>query len=362
MVLFLFFLIAVGILFLQSQIFYRYSLRRLEYERKFQKRACYKGEQIELIEEISNRKWLPVPWIRVESQLSSYLQFGQQDNFSVSKGQIYQNHRSFFTLKPYVKIRRTHRIVPVRRGIYRLHTVTITSGDLLGMRLRHQQLALSDELIVYPKLADVSLDELPFHSWQGEHSVRRWIIEDPFVIAGARPYAAGDSYRNINWNATARVGELQVHKYDYTANRQLLVYLNIEDGEEMWRAVNDEELIEQGIEWAAGAIATTIDCGMLAGFGTNMMLENKIPMPVIAPGSGYEHMEHILETMARLVLERTEPFTMFLEHEAHQGFANQDILIISTYWTEQLEHLAMRLRGNGNSVTHWPLIKEAEMS
>ena len=95
------------------------------------------------------------------------------------------------------------------------------------------------ELLVYPKPALVPIHELPYHSWQGDQSVRRWIISDPFIIAGVRGYQAGDTYKQINWKATAKTGTLQVHQYDFTADRRLMIYLNVDDAEGMWRSVTE---------------------------------------------------------------------------------------------------------------------------
>jgi len=353
-----FILLAVVIFYIQGLIFYNLALKDIQYDRKFKVKACYAGDQIELVEQIANRKWLPVPWLRVESQLSTHLHFSKLDNFSVSKGQVYQNHKSLFSLKPYVQITRRHRLIAAQRGVYKLQTVTMTSGDLLGMHIKHKQIPLSGELLVYPKPAEVPLDQLPFHSFHGDHVIKRWIIHDPFLTAGVRKYEAGDSLRSINWKATARTGELQVHKHDYTANRQLMIYLNIDDEEGMWRSVNNIELIEQGISWAAGAAAASIEQGMDAGFSANMQLNDRFASAVIEPGSGYEHLLIIFEAMARLTLEKTEPFSYLLQAAAGDGFEGRDVLIISTFWNTELEEQAARIRSNGNSVTVWELAED----
>ncbi|MEF2245800.1 DUF58 domain-containing protein [Paenibacillus sp. IITD108] len=353
-----FILLAVALFYLQGLVFYRLALKDIQYDRNFKVAACYAGDQVELVERIANRKWFPVPWLRVESQLSTHLHFGKLDNFSVSKGQVYQNHKSLFSLKPYVQITRRHCLVAARRGVYRLQTVTMTSGDLLGVHIRHKQIPLTGELLVYPKPAEVALDQLPFHSLQGEHVVKRWIIHDPFLTAGVRKYEAGDTLRSINWKATARTGQLQVHKHDYTANRQLMIYLNIDDEEGMWRSVNNVDLIEQGISWAAGAAAASIEQGMEAGFSSNMQLNNQYSSTKIEPGSGYEHLLFIFEAMARLSLEKTEPFSYLLQAAAEDGYEGRDVLIISTFWNDELEEQAARIRSNGNSVTVWELAED----
>ncbi|MFX3635193.1 MAG: DUF58 domain-containing protein [Candidatus Pristimantibacillus sp.] len=360
MIVFWFAVIAIILLLLQSKLFNRYALRHIGYKRQFQKSSCFRGEQIELIEQLSNEKWLPVPWLRVESQLSSKLIFQHQDNLDVSSGELSQNHKSFFTLMPYTKITRRHRIICSKRGWYKLQSVSLTGGDLLGLNQQLKQILLQGELIVYPVPAEVPVNELPSHSWQGDISVRRWIIEDPFVITGARDYRSGDTYKQVNWKATARAGRLQVHQYDFTADRKLMIYLNVEDKDSMWRTVTNADLIEQGIEWAAGAAQTVIQSGMEVGFGANMPLISTMSSIVVPPRSGSEHLYDLFEIMAKLEITRTELFSDLLEREAASGYSQRDVLVISTYWSEQMAQHAERLRANGNEVVVWQLLDNEE--
>ncbi|MFD1954728.1 DUF58 domain-containing protein [Paenibacillus thailandensis] len=355
MIVFWFAVAAVIFLYLQSKLFQRFGWSRLTYTRKFQKRAVFRGEQLELVEQLTNAKWLPVPWLRVESQLSSSLLFQRQDNFAVSSGQLYQNHKSFFALMPYSRITRRHRVKCLKRGLYRLDSVTLTIGDLAGFSRSARRMLLSDELVVYPAPAPVSVSELPSHGWQGETSVRRWIAEDPFVRSGTRDYRPGDTFKQINWKATARSGKLQSHQYDYTADRKLMIYLNVDDHEGMWRDVADKELIECGIEWAAGAAEAVVDEGMEVGFAANMPLAGASESVFIEPRSGGAQLYELLEAMARLELVRTERLVDLLVREADRGYTGRDVLIISTYWNEALETEARRLRGGGNEVAFWRL-------
>ncbi len=351
MAVFWFALTAAAVLIAQGALFKRLVMRKLGYRRHFKQAACYQGDEIELVEVIANDKWLPVPWLRAESQLDSSLRFRQADNFAVSSGQIYQNHRSFFSMAPFTRITRTHKLTALKRGWYKLNTVTLTGGDLLGAHRLSLQIPLEGELIVYPRPADVSISELASHSWQGNQSVKRFIVHDPFVIAGTRDYAPGDSYRSVNWKATARTGKLQVYQYDYTADRRLMIYLNVEDGEGMWRSVTNEPLIESGIELAAGAAAAAVREGMEAGFSANMPMHGRTGSVCLEPGGGGEHLLAMLETMAKLQLERTETFGELLERALQSGFSGRDVLLLSSYWNEELEFQANRLRGRGNSVS-----------
>ena len=83
------------------------ALRGLTCTRAFSRREVFEGDEGELVEVISNDRPLIVPWLRVESRISRHLQFGRQENLDVS-GSMY--HKSLFTLMPYQRITRRHRV------------------------------------------------------------------------------------------------------------------------------------------------------------------------------------------------------------------------------------------------------------
>jgi len=353
MVLFWFFLTAAIVVMIQNKWFKTFVFHRLQYSRRFKQATCFQGEEIEMIEIISNNKRLPLPWLYIESQLEAALQFGKQDNLAVSSGNISQNHQSFFTLKGQMKITRTHKMVPARRGKYRLRTVTMTSGDLFGLSKKVQQIPLKSELTVYPKPFNLLLEDMPYHSWQGEQAVKRFIMADPFVIAGAREYQWGDTFKQVNWKATARVGELQVHQYDYTADRKLMIVLNVDDTEGMWRTITNVDMLEQAISYAAGAAQLAISQGMLAGFAANMKSEDSQESLYMLPGSGEEYWYMMLDAMAGLQLERTEAFGQLLDRFIVEGTSHTDFLFISAYWNEELEQRMRQIRMQNNAAMLW---------
>src|SRR5690606_16740345 len=130
--------------------------------------------------------------------------------------------------------------------------------------------------------------------------------QDPFMIAGTREYQYGDAMTDINWLATARSGRMQVNQHDFTADRRVMVVLNVEDHEKMWNQVSDVPLIERGISYAAGIIQEAIHAGMEAGFTSNgcVNAEEKEPVRIDARG-GKGHYEHILDRMARMTIARS---------------------------------------------------------
>ncbi|MGM1045124.1 MAG: DUF58 domain-containing protein [Bacillota bacterium] len=344
-------LVAAVVISMQAGLFRRLALRKITYNRSFKVSTCFEGEALELIETIENRKVLPVPWLRVESQFRMGLVFRGQQNLDISEGQFNQNHKSFFSLMPWTKIVRRHYVTAAHRGIYRLGTVSMTSGDLLGSNFVVRSVPLQGKVVVYPEPLDVSEMSLPVQTWMGDMIVRRWIVEDPFLISGIREYRDGDPLKNIHWKASARSGSLQVHRRDATADCRIKLYLNIEDHELMWSKATRPEPVEHGIRLAAGVASHLLSQGMELGLGSNGSLEEEpnelIDIPI---SGGREQLSLIYESLARLELNRAISFHDYMEQELYRLEGSHDILVLSTYVNDRLQSMLNRFKEEGHRV------------
>ncbi|WP_284644598.1 DUF58 domain-containing protein [Paenibacillus silviterrae] len=352
-------IIDVVVIFALIAWLYRYrALHHLDYHREFTRSAVFEGETVEMVERIVNRKLLPLPWLRLESLLGRGLLFGGQANLDIRSGELFQNHISMFSLRPYRQIVRKHQVLCAKRGWYKLDSATMTTGDPLGIAQINKRFPLSLELLVYPAVQPLQELPLPNHSWLGEITVRRWIVEDPFLTAGIREYRAGDPLSSIHWKATARTGELQVHSKDYTADHRLLLCLNLETHEKMWAAVTDPERIEQGLRYAATVAEHAIRHGIETGFVCNGWVQGGDKVPIrLTPQGGSSQLLDILQTMARMELEAVVKMSWLLEREMEAGTADMDILILSCHQGEELRDTAELLQRRGNGV-EWMHIPE----
>ena len=354
------FIVFTGILLLLLSIIYqRNALKAVSYTRYFSTRAAYAGDNIEMVEEIINAKLLPLPWLRLESSIARGLEFGKQENLGIHTGEIYQNHISLFYLRGYRHIKRRHLVSCEKRGFYRLESVTMTTGDLFGISSAVQTFPLQLELLVYPTLLDLSELPLPVHSWLGELAVKRWIVEDPFLTAGIREYSSGDSMGLVNWKATARTGTMQVHKKDYTADSRLVICLNVEISDSMWRTVTDLERIEHGVRYAATVGEYALQHGLEIRFLCNgRMEESEFREPVMS--GTISDLEELLEMLSKLILDRTLPMSRVLELQAEKMDSDSDYLIISCHRGPEIQLAAEQLLQQGNGI-EWLDIPEREM-
>lgn len=343
-----------------SLVYQRGAMRGLTYTRYFTKNAVFEGDTVEMVEVISNAKWLPLPWLRLESSIQTGLRFSDQANLDIYSGDIYQNHISLFYLRPYRRIKRHHQVMCARRGLFRLDSATLTTGDPLGLISRARKFPLQLELLVYPQILALHELPLPNHSWIGELAVQRWIVEDPFLTSGIREYRPGDAMGSINWKATARTGTMQVHKRDYTADHRLIICLNLEDSDTMWRNINDPERIELGIRYAATVADQALRSGIETGFICNGHLVDGPRQSVrIGPSAAAGQFELLLTTLARLVLDRTVSMPTLLEEVLSEEPVDTDYLLITCHQGEKLSKAADQLLWRGNGM-EWMIIPEIE--
>lgn len=333
---------------IQNRVFAAWGLKKIEYTRFFSVPTAFAGDEVQMVERISNHKLLFVPWLELESNIDPSFKFGSQTNLNIRHGQF---HRSVFTMWPYMRITRKHRVKCTRRGLYFLDSVALNCCDLLGFSVDTTGRKLSARILVYPRLVSMDDIPLPTHSWQGDIAVRRWIVDDPFMISGVREYRWGDALNHINWSATARTGKLQVHNRDFTADPHLMIYLNFDTSDDMWDAVTNPECIEQGISYAASIAHYMINQGIETGFACNgyQIYPNGESLR-IEPRCGRDHFTYILDNMARLVIKRSVSFYTFLEQDIIRGITNTDILIITSYMSDRLSDQIRKLIAMGNAV------------
>ncbi|MDR2656901.1 MAG: DUF58 domain-containing protein, partial [Oscillospiraceae bacterium] len=330
---------------LQSIVFRKAGPAGLTYSRSFSRANAFEGETIELVEVIRNAKILPVPWLRVESRMSPTLAFikknaegglVESNEPAVSSGfndgtereiEGDQYHRSSFYAGAFARITRRHRVKLTRRGYYQVGSVAMTGGDLFGLSQWTKSSETGAAVTVYPALLDENEIDAPSSRWQGDLTVKRWIVSDPFLVSGIRPYQAGDARRDVHWAATARMGALQVKTHDYTADPRLLVILNVQAKENQWTDLMDyeQERIEFGIRLAATLIMKSLAAGLEAGFCANAPIFGETTPLVMEPRRAQGQAETVLDALARLTIKRVRSFPTFLDDLGHM--TGMDILI-----------------------------------
>lgn len=180
----------------------------------------------------------------------------------------------------------------VRRGIYPLGTVTLSTGFPFGLFRKERDLQIPGEVVVWPRtdrpvrepapgagrLPTIGLSARGAAGSRGEYR-------------SLRAYRVGDDSRDIHWKSSARLREPVIREYerDGAETRWICLDLKAEPGEAA------EVAVEVAASLASAAISQQRPFALVAGDD------------ILEPGSGSGHLERALDILARVDFEPTAP-------------------------------------------------------
>lgn len=324
-----------------------YELQRLLYSRFWNKNLtvdlclsddkAVEGDQLSLIETITNQKLLPIPVLKIKYMASKFLNFLDARQTEVTD-HTYRN--DLFSVMMYQKLTRSIPFLCTKRGYYTIDKIILVCNDVL---LESELVSSSEiklQLYVYPKPIEYCHLQIPFQKMFGTILTRRLLYEDPFEFKSIREYQSYDTMKTINWKASAKTGTLMVNVHDHTASQQIKILLNIESD----TLRKQDELMEESIRLTAAFATYFIEQGIPTALHTNApdVINREI---LNAPaGSGYSHIRTINETLARIDGTQTPPsFVSILGEELELTNPNDYILLISSYQRTDLQRKLNRL-------------------
>jgi uncharacterized protein (DUF58 family) len=323
----------------------KHVLDRLVFERQTDADRCFAGESLHLTLRMTNKKLLPMPWVRVEDAVAARIRVRDWEAFqSESPGtQIV----SFFTaLRWYERITWHLTLECPQRGYYRIGPVTIRAGDPFGFFADRRALPGEQYLTVYPRLVTMEELGLPPRHLLGETNVRRTVITDPTRTIGTRDYRPEDPFKAIHWKASARAGAYQTKVYEPTANLQIAVFLNLDTVTRYYEGV-DQEHLERAISVSASIAQWAIAEKFAVGIFANGLLAQTDQMLRIPPGRREDQYGRILEGLARLT-----PFTYVniagtLEEESPRFPWGSTVIVVTMTMTDALRGALAKLVQRG---------------
>jgi uncharacterized protein (DUF58 family) len=173
----------------------------------------------------------------------------------------------------------------VRRGVYPLEAVTLSTTFPFGLFVKERDLALPGELVIWPRtdrpvrlptIAGSPAATRPLHaaSAPGARGVYRAMHE----------YRPGEDARDIHWRTSARLRTPVVREYEAEGNEDLWICLDTRG--------NPGDEAETLVEIAASLAAAAAKEGRRFGF----LAEGR----VVRPASGPAHLELVLDHLARI--------------------------------------------------------------
>ncbi|HOJ92386.1 MAG TPA: DUF58 domain-containing protein [Dictyoglomaceae bacterium] len=322
MIYFLFFILLIGVIV--NELSKKYVLNNVYFYRNFSKKVLEIGEDVFIEIVVENRKILPVTFLQVIEELPSIFEYKFKVDRVKTKDFLY--HTITFFLLPYQRIKRKYLATCNKRGRYIFGNIEIRGGDFLGLNVKTKALNYIQDIVVLPKRADLEKDIIPYGSYSGDISVRRWIIEDPTMIIGVREYTGREPAKNIHWPLSLKHGELLVKNFDFTYENNAMIMLNVECAKPYWMKM-DGEAIEKCISVTRSIGESFYYKKIPFGFLTNSLIYG-LPREenILYPAFDESHLYTFLEYLGRISYNVNFPF-----EEVIKKFLGAQNLLISTF-------------------------------
>jgi len=363
---FFYLLYALFGIYVLGRLWARRSLAAVSLERWHDRRVFF-GQTCAVRVKVHNRGLLPVLWLRLADTIPSELLSGA-------------GFRQVLSLKPRERQELTYTLHGRRRGYYPLGPLVTSAGDLLGTATYENRLAGEDQITVYPRI--VPLRELGFPSQSpfGTLPSQERVFEDPTRVQGVRDYTPGDSLRRVDWKTSARVGGLQVRRYQPAIALETEILLNLDAADYTGR--DRFVATELGIIIAASVAVHLAEKRQAVGLVTNgcdplqdassdapsppapapagmakqppnPSARGLIPAPALPMRKGREHLMHLLDLLARVEVAPDGEALPFLDLLSRKSLGlpwGSTALVITGREVEGLMDTLLSLRRRGLAV------------
>jgi len=337
--------LVLSLVVLQNFIYKRFWSKGLTVKIKFSAKEAFEGDRLYLTEEVTNGKFLPLPWLFLSFNISRHLVFF--DNEGNDNDTEIENQNELFSMMMFQRVRRKIPFKCAKRGVYRFKRVTLTASNLLHTRQFSKDFKAVNKLTVFPRIIDASELEIIYKRMDAELLSHQLINPDPFEFRGIREYQPTDPAHTVNFKATAVAQQLMVNIHAPVSSKRLHVILNLEP----YTEYSSRELFEYCIRLAASV------AGHYVGDNVNVALStNGRDLDIATRGGGINlrggastaHLYTIYEALARIDLTfKVTPISEFVDtirdYEAVY-------LMISAYHKDDLLDSLEALRSRGGTV------------
>ncbi|MCE5259861.1 MAG: DUF58 domain-containing protein [Chloroflexi bacterium] len=311
-------------------------LKRIVCERTYEGRAL-NGEKVPVTLTVTNRSWLPIPYLRVHESVPARL---KTPNFE----------RAVLSMSPRSSATMHYELDCRHRGLYLLGPMTIEAGDLFGIYSEERQVIHKHNIAVYPRIVSLTDLSLPAQTPYGTIRRKQSLMEDPSRLLGVRPYMDGDSLRHIHWKMTASSGQLQTKRFEPAISVEAQIYLNLNRADySVQRLATASEL---AIETAASFAAVLTQQRQTVGISSNGSdpLVDEDSAINLRPNRGAAQLTAILDVLARIELNEQVPFEVILREARLQLRWGGTGVVVTPHATDELVSILLLLKRSGLNI------------
>jgi len=288
--------VAVSVFFFIGLAWYRHlkirALSELQYSRSFSAKGVFATDSFTMTEVLKNPTLFPLFSVRME--------FVFPEGFTIDDLDCGEQTKvaSMFFIPPKASVTKTHTVRADMRGYYHMETATVK------YRKNEFLFSVPFDIYVYPNYSLINADIEPDLYHIGNSISKRRYIEDPFFLAGIRPYQIGDSEHSINFKASAHsfyggARCLMSNYYDSSRNYDSMIFLDLFNYSGNGTAEIQKQQLEMGLSYACYLLSEIASNGGNIGFASNSASGNGAYVHIPCR-SGNLHVQRLLECFAKI--------------------------------------------------------------
>ncbi len=258
-----------------AYVWSKINLRGLEIIADRSTDRLQEGAQYEERITVRNRTWLSKIWLEINDPSDMPGHVARQIVTVPAKGSATFRARSTI----------------VRRGLYSVGPVEVTTGDPFGLFRHTRAFGNAQNILVYPRAVDLPSFFVPPANLPGEGRFRRRTHQVTPNASGVRPYASGDSFNRIHWASTARTGEIMVKVFELDPASDIWIVVDLQRGIHVGEG--DDSTEEYAVNIAASVARFFLTANRTVGF-----MSYGRGFDVIEPERGVQQYTRILESLA----------------------------------------------------------------
>lgn len=236
-----------------------------------------------------------------------------------------RDFKRYISLKPRAKASIKYVLKPLSRGEYSFGDLLCYAASPIGLMQRRFRSETAQVIKVYPSFLQMRKYQLMAFTENpqaGAKKVRK--LGHSMEFEKIKEYVQGDDIRTINWNASARKGDLMVNTY--TDARQQLVYCLLDKGRAMKMPFEGMTLLDYSINAALAVLNVALLRQDRAGIIT---FSQKVD-EVIAADRRTGQMNHILEALYKQQTEYKESDYQSVWTTTHRRLSQRCFLLLFT--------------------------------
>ncbi|WP_409296650.1 DUF58 domain-containing protein [Peribacillus sp. SCS-26] len=240
-----------------SLLLFLYPISDFHIERELNRSECRAGDSLRITIKMRRRLAFPLLYMVVEEDLPGKL---VKSGVHVERELIFPWFKKEFVF--------SYDIVNIIRGEYDFTSISIKTGDLLGLFEKKASFSLKETVLVYPSYYELPFSQIGTQYNQGQNSSTVKVQREVSTLSGIREYQPGDRFAWINWKATAKRSEIMTKEFEQKKSQDIFVLLD----------TSRQEGFEPLISMTASIVRTALKRGVPVGFFSPGLMERPLPL------------------------------------------------------------------------------------